>query len=122
MVRLVALAGILYRTQFHLVLPSPGKVDISSAKPRVPAGVFDQDSAGLDPFPSHVYSAGSVPPSAPASLVKTKDVDETEGDELVELAPVLPPPQPGNINVDRAISDPSNTFLIDMTDLFKTLI
>jgi len=34
-----------YSTQFHFVVPSPGRAVITSANSRVPAGAFDQDSA-----------------------------------------------------------------------------
>lgn len=72
-------AGRPYNTQFHFVVPSPGSVVIISANSFVPTGGFDQDSAGLIPTPSHVYSTGSVPASMPASLEsknESKKVDK----------------------------------------------
>lgn len=65
-------AGMPYNTQFHLVVPSPGNVVIIRANSSVPEGAPDQDSAGEDPVPSQVYSAGNLPPSTTASLVIEK--------------------------------------------------
>ena len=72
---LVVVPGMLYNTQFHFVVPSPGSVVIISANSLVPSGAFDQDNAGEDPVPSQVYSAGSVPPT-PTSFVSKKDTVE----------------------------------------------
>src|SRR5689334_21283668 len=68
--RLFRLAGMLYSTQFHLVVPSPGRVVISSAYSFVPAGGLVQARGKVAPDPSHVYSGGNTPPLTPAELVK----------------------------------------------------
>ena len=54
LVKLDTLAGMPYKTQFHLVVPSPGSVVIKSAYSFVPAGAFDHASAGVEPVPSQV--------------------------------------------------------------------
>ena len=50
----VVVPGMLYSTQLHLVVLSPGSVVIIIANSLVPEGAFDQDSAVEDPAPSQV--------------------------------------------------------------------
>ena len=71
--RPVADPGMPYSTQFHRVEPSTGIVVIMSAYSFVPSGAPDQESAGVDPAPSQLYSVGSVSPLAPALLVSAKE-------------------------------------------------
>ena len=65
----VIVPGMWYSTQFHRADPSTGMVVTIRANSLVPAGAPDQESAGEDPDPLHVYSTGRMPPSVPALLV-----------------------------------------------------
>lgn len=76
-------AGMPYKTQLHLIVPSLGSVVIISANSLVPDGPFDQDSEGDDPLPSHVYSFESVPLSTTPGLLST-NVEFNAGDGVTD--------------------------------------
>jgi len=66
-----------------------------TAKLFVPLGAFSHATGGDDLEPSHVYSAGSVPPSTKAGLVSVKRSPSCAA--VVAEADSPPPPHPTTV-------------------------